>query len=34
MIFFKIQNIFTPDEYETRILTSWIMDKANGKYTK
>ena len=28
------ESIHTPDEYETRILTSWIMDKTKGKYTK
>ena len=28
------ESIHTPDEYETRVLTSWIMEKARGKYTK
>jgi len=26
------ESIHTPDEYETRILTDWIMSKANNKY--
>src|SRR3989338_11472290 len=28
------ESIHTPDEYETRILTSWIMEKVKGKYVK
>ncbi|MBI2650293.1 hypothetical protein HYX04_03190 [Candidatus Woesearchaeota archaeon] len=28
------ESIHTPDEYETRILTSWIMEKVRGKYIK
>lgn len=28
------ESIHTPDEYETRILTSWIMEKARSKYIK
>lgn len=28
------ESIHTPDEYETRILTSWIMEKVKSKYTK
>ncbi len=28
------ESIHTPDEYETRVLTSWIMEKAKGKYVK
>lgn len=28
------ESIHTPDEYETRVLTSWIMEKARGKYVK
>ena len=28
------ESIHTPDEYETRVLTSWIMEKARGRYTK
>ncbi len=28
------ESIHTPDEYETRVLTSWIMEKARGKYTR
>ncbi|MAG91977.1 hypothetical protein CMO83_04845 [Candidatus Woesearchaeota archaeon] len=28
------ESIHTPDEYETRVLTSWIMEKARGKYIK
>ncbi|MBI2541228.1 hypothetical protein HYV80_00770 [Candidatus Woesearchaeota archaeon] len=28
------ESIHTPDEYETRILTSWIMEKARSKYVK
>jgi len=28
------ESIHTPDEYETRILTSWIMEKVRGKYFK
>lgn len=28
------ESIHTPDEYETRILTSWIMEKAIPKYVK
>ncbi|MBI2657003.1 hypothetical protein HYX03_04650 [Candidatus Woesearchaeota archaeon] len=28
------ESIHTPDEYETRILTSWIMEKTKGKYVK
>ena len=28
------ESIHTPDEYETRILTSWIMEKVRGKYMK
>ena len=28
------ESIHTPDEYETRILTSWIMEKARPKYIK
>ena len=28
------ESIHTPDEYETRILTSWIMEKVRQKYIK
>ena len=28
------ESIHTPDEYETRVLTSWIMEKARNKYIK
>ena len=28
------ESIHTPDEYETRVLTSWIMEKVKGKYVK
>ena len=28
------ESIHTPDEYETRVLTSWIMEKAKSKYVK
>ena len=28
------ESIHTPDEYETRVLTSWIMEKAKLKYFK
>ena len=28
------ESIRTPDEYETRILTSWIMEKMKTKYVK
>ena len=28
------ESIHTPDEYETRILTSWIMEKVRSKYLK
>ena len=28
------ESIHTPDEYETRILTDWIMSKAKSKYVK
>lgn len=28
------ESIHTPDEYETRVLTSWIMEKSRGKYVK
>ncbi|MBI2660088.1 hypothetical protein HYX07_02910 [Candidatus Woesearchaeota archaeon] len=28
------ESIHTPDEYETRILTSWIMEKMRPKYVK
>ena len=28
------ESIHTPDEYETRVLTSWIMEKARGKYLR
>ena len=28
------ESIHTPDEYETRILTSWIMKKLKPKYIK
>ena len=28
------ESIHTPDEYETRVLTSWIMEKAKGMYVK
>ena len=28
------ESIHTPDEYETRRLTDWIMSKANSKYIK
>lgn len=28
------ESIHTPDEYETRVLTSWIMEKAKGRYVK
>jgi len=28
------ESIHTPDEYETRILTDWIMSKSNSKYIK
>ena len=28
------ESIHTPDEYETRVLTSWIMEKVKGKYSK
>lgn len=28
------ESIHTPDEYETRVLTAWIMEKVRGKYIK
>jgi len=28
------ESIHTPDEYETRILTDWIMMKQRPKYIK
>ena len=28
------ESIHTPDEYETRVLTSWIMEKIKPKYVK
>lgn len=28
------ESIHTPDEYETRVLTEWIMEKVRGKYVK
>ena len=28
------ESIHTSDEYETRVLTSWIMEKGRGKYIK
>lgn len=28
------ESIHTPDEYETRVLTSWIMEKVKGRYIK
>lgn len=28
------ESIHTPDEYETRVLTSWIMEKVGGKYIR
>ena len=28
------ESIHTPDEYETRVLTSWIMEKTRSKYVK
>ena len=28
------ESIHTSDEYETRVLTSWIMEKVRGKYVK
>ena len=28
------ESIHTPDEYETRVLTSWIMEKVKIRYTK
>jgi len=28
------ESIHTPDEYETRVLTSWIMEKVRRKYVK
>ena len=28
------ESIHTPDEYETRVLTSWIMEKARPRYVK
>lgn len=28
------ESIHTPDEYETRVLTSWIMEKTRSKYIK
>ena len=28
------ESIHTPDEYETRVLTSWIMEKVRSKYLK
>ncbi|MEK6892315.1 MAG: hypothetical protein AABX25_03965 [Nanoarchaeota archaeon] len=28
------ESIHTPDEYETRVLTSWIMEKVRNKYIK
>ena len=28
------ESIHTPDEYETRVLTSWIMEKVRGKYVR
>ncbi|MBI2558277.1 hypothetical protein HYW20_03060 [Candidatus Woesearchaeota archaeon] len=28
------ESIHTPDEYETRVLTSWIMEKVKGRYVK
>jgi len=28
------ESIHTPDEYETRVLTSWIMEKIKSKYVR
>ena len=28
------ESIHTPDEYETRVLTTWIMEKVRSKYLK
>ena len=28
------ESIHTPDEYETRVLTSWIMERVRGKYVR
>ena len=28
------ESIHTPDEYETRILTGWIMSRAKNKYIR
>lgn len=28
------ESIHTPDEYETRVLTTWIMEKAKSRYIK
>ena len=28
------ESIHTPDEYETRVLTSWIMEKVKGRYMR
>ena len=28
------ESIHTPDEYETRVLTSWIMEKSRSKYVR
>ncbi len=28
------ESIHTPDEYETRVLTTWIMDRIRSKYVK
>ena len=28
------ESIHTPDEYETRVLTDWIMSKPSNKYIK
>ncbi|HLC59871.1 MAG TPA: hypothetical protein VJJ52_00400 [Candidatus Nanoarchaeia archaeon] len=28
------ESIHTPDEYETRVLTSWIMEKVRSRYVK
>ena len=28
------ESIHTPDEYETRVLTSWIMEKTKSRYVK
>jgi len=28
------ESIHTPDEYETKVLTSWIMERVKGKYAR